>query len=323
MHHLQTLKRTCLILLFASYASLIVYQISHKSFHSPFSEVLNRQKPFVTLKFHAQLGNQLFQAAAAIALALDNQCELYLPEKCLKLNKDAIGINMQKVMWRLPVKYISKRKINYTHKQREFTHLDPIPFKPNMRLNGYYESEIYFKKHKETIIDLFSPSPEGVSYLKDKYKEILAHPKSVALHVRTFYRDYLKDGKDLYQYFPAPDLSYFKKATELFGEDALFVVFSDNINWCKKNLSHLSKNLVFIENETHYHDFYLISLCKHVITSNSTFSWWAAYINRSPNKIVVARTPWFIQKNRGSDGIIPEGWITIIGDPSPPVPSFE
>ena len=103
---------------------------------------------------------------------------------------------------------------------------------------------------------------------------------------------------------------YFQKAISLFSQDALFVVFSNDINWCKTNLQGLAKNLIFIENEPYYHDFYLMSLCKHQIISNSSFSWWAAYLNRNPDKIVIAPINWFTKASGfHSKDLFPDEWI--------------
>jgi len=316
-------RRFFLCALAAAYGVLLVVTIQNPPAHAPFMQVLKNQRPFVTVKFQGRLGNQLFQAAAAISLALDNNCDLLLPKKMLQWQKEDVGTTMQKILWRLPRSKISKRKLSQTYNQPVFSKYEPIPFHPNMRLSGYFESEKHFKHHKEVIVNLFSPSLEITRYLYSHYKQIIEHPKSVAIHVRTFYRDYLKDGPHFYEAFPAPDLTYFEKALAFFGDDALFVVFSDHIDWCKKTFARFSKNFVFIENEAYYHDFYLISLCKHVITSNSTFSWWAAYLNPNPGKIILARTPWFYCKERPSEDIIPADWICIEGDPHPPIPSFD
>ncbi len=293
-----------------------------KHYQNPITPFLEKQTPFVTTKFEGQLGNQLFQAAAVVALALENKAEYVFPVKSLKREKHNIAKNMRQIFFRLPTKKIHKYLIRHRHKEKVFAPFSPIDFKPNMRLCGFYESEKHFKKHKEVIQKLFAPSKEILSYLQKKYPFLLDHPKTVALHVRTFYRDFLLEGPSLYESFPAPDVLYYQKATDLFDKDSLFVVFSDCIPWCKKNLKLPGKNLLFIENEEAHHDLYLMSLCKHVITSPSTFSWWGAYLNPHKEKKVVARSPWFLSKKRLDSDIILPDWIVIEGDPSTPIPSF-
>ncbi len=293
-----------------------------KRFQDPISPFLEKHVPFVTIKPEGQLGNQLFQMATTIALALENKAEYFLPEKCLEIEKQNLAKNMEEVFFRLPVKRIHKYLIRHKHKERVFAPFSPIAFKPNMRLSGFYESEKHFIKHKEKILKLFAPSEKILSYLEGKYGFLLKHPKTVALHVRTFYKDFLLEGPSIYKNFPAPDLLYYQKAADLFEKDSLFIIFSDSIPWCKKNLNLPGKKLLFIENEEAHHDLYLMSLCKSVITSPSTFSWWGAYLNPYKKKKVIARSPWFLSRKRLDSDIILKDWIVIEGNPSPPIPSF-
>jgi len=302
--------------------SFTLYSLKKDLFQDPLEPFLKKQKPFVTVKFRGELGNQMFQVAAGLALALENKAEFILPKKNLTLKKEGASTNMKEVFFRLPVRKISRYQIRHKHHEEVFAPFSKIPFKPNLRLAGYYESEKHFRKYRNIIQKVFAPSEKTMAYLEKNYASILHHPKSVAIHVRTFYKDYLKDGITFYEDFPAPTMEYFEKAMSLFDEDCLFVVFSDYIPWCKKNFSHLKHNLIFIENEPYYHDFYLMSRCKHVITSPSSFSWWAAYLNPNPNKRVIARTPWALEENRVNDDIFLEDWELIEVDPHPTPPKF-
>ena len=144
--------------------------------------------------------------------------------------------------------------------------------------------------------------------MKNKYSYILDHPFTVAVH----YRDYQKED----QYYGARhgnmSQSYYKRVFALFPKDALFVVFSDNLAWCKENLSPLAEKIIFIEGESYYLDFYLMSLCKNNIISNSTFSWWSAYLNPHPQKRVIASTKWMEEKSGfNCKDVIPAGWIKL------------
>ena len=100
---------------------------------------------------------------------------------------------------------------------------------------------------------------------------------------------------------------------DLFPEDALFVVCSDNIPLCKKAFQDSSKNIKIIEEEHGYMDLFLMSLCHHNIISNSSFSWWAAYLNRNPNKIVIGPKKWFNTENPKYDtsDLLPDEWIKV------------
>jgi len=103
-------------------------------------------------------------------------------------------------------------------------------------------------------------------------------------------------------------LYYIKAMERLKDKTDVFVVFSDDIEWCKQNFS----NAVFIENEKDYVEVYLMSLCDNHIISNSSFSWWGAWMNKNENKTVIGPQIWFGPGigHRTSD-ILPDNWIKI------------
>ena len=90
------------------------------------------------------------------------------------------------------------------------------------------------------------------------------------------------------------------------------VVFSDDIDWCKKNLSHLNDNIVFVEGNKDYEDLFMMSYCDHNIISNSSFSWWSAWLNFNPHKMVIAPKNWFGPMGpKDVQDLIPESFIKI------------
>jgi Glycosyl transferase family 11 len=267
--------------------------------------LISAAKPFVTAELMGQLGNQMFQIAAATSLALDHNAIPIFPS--LVQPSDPVfnfKENYEKVLFRVKVK--GMRPLNYTYREPRYSYV-PIQYRPNMKIFGWFQSERYFAHHRAEILQLFAPSAEIMDYLKGKYEEIINHPKTVSIH----YRSYLKEDPEQKAHNTLP-LDYFKKAITLFPEDALFVVFSNKIGWCKKNFAAIPRKMVFIEGEKHYHDLFLMSLCKNNIVSNSSFSWWGAYLNQNPDKIVVAPTPWFNPAYCSDTGdLIPKSWITI------------
>jgi len=276
-----------------------------------------KPKPLVVLDIQGNQGNQLFQAAAAASLALENKAKLVIPRH----KRNIRGI--KKILQRFSFRKIPAKKISYSYQQPSHNNFEPISYHPNMRLSGFFESEKFFKKHKEQILRLFAPSKKISRHLKKHYQKIIDHPKTVAIHVRTFYFDYLLSGPDIYKSFSGPDLDYIEKAIALFDKDSLFVVFSDYIPWCKDKFKHISRHFIFIENEKSYHDLYLMSMCKHVIMSNSTFAWWGAYLNKNPNKTVVCRVPWDPKNKRNYNDILLEEWIKIEGNKKEFKPDFK
>lgn len=278
-------------------------------FQDPLSQQSNWQsksnKSFVIGQLEGQLGNQLFQIANAVSVALDNNAMPLFPDlkNCSKWN---IPLNYHYIFYRL---HASQAEAPISIEYREpYFHFTKIPYEKNMLLKGYFQSEKYFKHHKDTILKLFAPSEEIKAYLQDKYGYIIDNPKTVSIHVRMY-----KDTKP--EYHPFVGWNYIHKAVRTFDHDSLFIVFSDQIEFCKKKLKKLlpDKNLVFIEeNLSHIHDLYLMSMCKHHIISNSSFSWWGAYLNQNPNKIVITPSPlrWFGpgMNHCNTKDILPEEW---------------
>jgi len=280
------------------------------SFVSAWITASSEERPFVVGKLQYELGNQMFQVAATAAVALDHGYEAYFPDL---INCPWWGIpdNYRYVFWRLNPSQ-PQGDIEYIYHENGAK--IPIPARPNMQMEGYFQSEEYFAHRKEEILRLFAPSAEIMDYLELKYAEILAHPNTVAIHVRTYIKDYghVPTREEMHAF---PGIKYYEKAVRFFPEDSLFVLCSDRIDWCRAHLSHIAKNLIFIEGNHHVYDLYLMSLCKHNITGHSTFSWWAAYLNRNPEKIVITPDSWFgVWWKSITENIVPKGWIRVSGE---------
>jgi hypothetical protein len=97
---------------------------------------------------------------------------------------------------------------------------------------------------------------------------------------------------------------------DIIGNYDQLLIFSDDIDWCKNNLQF--KNMVFIENQNTFEDIWLMSLCKHNIIANSSFSWWGAWLNKKSDKIVIAPNDWFgPNSNLNTSNIVPQTWIKL------------
>ena len=264
-------------------------------------------KHFVYSQYYGgQLGNQLFQIAATLSLAIDHNAEAVFPDY-LSRNQYGLPINREMVFPHLNFEQ-PRERVRYQYVENPDFEYAPILYRPNMKTLGYFQSEKYFKHNKDKILPYFEPKHEITSYLQSKYEDLLCHPCTVAIHLR----GYLQESPNLKKMFPFLGQDYVEQAASLFPEDALFVIFSDQIEWAKHELKDFSRPHIFIENEKHYHDFYLMSFLKHQIISNSSFSWWGAYLNKNPDKIVVAPYPWFQPNHHlSSEHIIPDEWIKI------------
>lgn len=281
--------------------SLFSYVLASLLFFSPMNvTAYKKENSFVTAELIGQLGNQLFIIAATVSLALDHEVKAIFPD-LIEKKENNISLNYKKLFHFLPVRL--PKPVRLIYKEPRFSY-DPIPYLPNMMLSGYFQSEKYFSHHKKEILELFAPPAEEKDYLSSHYADILSHPMTVSVHVRFYHED--PEGK----VYHSCGRDYYEKAMSLFPDDTLFIVFSNQMEKCKSLLSNVSKNLRFIEGEDHFCDLYLMSLCKHNIIANSTFSWWGAYLNLNPNKQVIAPKLWF---NPGyisdTKDLLPDGWI--------------
>lgn len=251
-------------------------------------------KPYVIGTLLGQLGNRMFEIAAASAVAWDNGAEAYFPNL-------APGPDYTHIFFRCKIIPPSS-KIEFEWASPGIGY-QPIPFHPNMRISGYCQSEKYFLRYRDRILKLFAPRSADLRYIKRKYSTIVNHPKSVSVHLRCYYAEKPNDDRFI-QY----DREYFEKAMALFPKDSLFVVTSDNIAFARRHIPTDRGTVIFIEHEPFYIDFFLQSLCKHNIISNSSFSWWSAWLNQNPSKIVVRPHTW-LKEVPDIGG--PDEWIKI------------
>ena len=177
----------------------------------------------------------------------------------------------------------------------------PKPVGINYYLDGYWQSERFFKESEELIREDFRPSKEIVEKISNTP---FLDTNAISLHVRR--GDYITSNG----YHPVQSIEYYQKAIEKIGKYDYIFVFSDDIQWCKDNLKF--NNMIFMDGFTDVEDLYLMSMCKHNIIANSSFSWWGAWLNSNPNKIVIAPNKWFGDRaNLNESDIIPINWIRL------------
>jgi len=241
-----------------------------------------------------RLGNQLFQIANAINLAVENNDVVYFPKwKYASIFEGNFSTPNE-----------SPGSNHYVYKEPGFSY-NEIKYCKNISLSGYFQSEKYFIKNENTIRKIFTPKRDMVDNVVKKHEKILLSKLPlVSIHVRR--GDYLKYP----QHHPVVTVDYISAAAKEFG-DSIFVVFSDDITWCKENINF--DNFHFVEKETDVSDFILMSLCDSHIISNSTFSWWAAWLNNKNNKRVIAPKKWFGPAYSTWDikDLYPKDWETI------------
>jgi len=258
----------------------------------------------LTCHFMGGLGNQLFQAAVTLSLGKEYKREVVFPLNTDQSCSRKVSYNSS-YFHKLHIG--SDFRVNRIVTENGFSYTPICLPKGNVKLKGYYQSDKYFNKHKSLILDTFVLPERNRIAMGQKYKKILEHPSSVSIHIRR--GDYLK-FPDIHYVQP---ITYYEKAVKHFNSKSLFVIFSDDIEWCKNQefFKTLGDDVIFIK-DMDYNELYLMSVCKHNIIANSSFSWWGAYLNKHQRKKVIAPKQWFGPKGPTDiqDGV-PDGWIVI------------
>ena len=178
------------------------------------------------------------------------------------------------------------------------------------RLEGYFQSERYFEDAAEAIRAGFTPPAEESGRLDALAARLLPPGPKLSLHIRR--GDYTNPATMAVHGLMGPD--YYARARRLLAErtgPSAVCVFTDDPEWVRANLE-LPADSVFVSEHTRsaVEDLILMSRCSHHITANSSFSWWGAWLNPKPDKVVVTPACWF-QPAAGLDtsDLRPAGWL--------------
>jgi hypothetical protein len=186
--------------------------------------------------------------------------------------------------------------------------------KGDLYLEGYWQNEQYFKDIKDIIHHefTFKNTPERKNAV---LSEQISNCESVSVHIRR--GDYVSNPVTL-QFHGILPLEYYQKSLARIMEsveNSHFYVFSDDPIWPRDNL-RIQDPVTYITHngpDKDYEDLRLMSLCKHHIIANSSFSWWAAWLCQNPEKMVIGPTQWFLDPvlNAQTADMIPPEWIRI------------
>lgn len=178
-------------------------------------------------------------------------------------------------------------------------------------LVGFWNNEKYFKNSAAKIRQDFTYKnpPQGKNA---KLLAEIARRPSVSLHIRR--GDYV-GTPEVARTLGSTKFSYYEKAIKLItskiGQVHIYV-FSDEPEWCKQNLK--LNNMTIVDHnppDKGYEDMRLMSTCKHNIIANSTFSWWSAWLNANPDKIIIAPKIWYKDQTINTTDVVPKKWIRI------------
>lgn len=282
------------------------------------------------------LGNQMFQYANGRARSIDRHTGLSLDTSWYAdieqrfttrefqldaFNIEATILSASKAsMFKSPQLPIGIRSVYYRfqnilpyykrkHVKEAYYGFDPniLNIKNNTYLQGFWQSFKYFEEYRHQIIKEFSLKTESLAFLS-KCNEIKTE-NSVSLHVRR--GDYCNREQNPQHCLLGHD--YYSRAiekTESKVGKTIFYVFSDDISWARQTF----KGEQFRFCDTHFsapEEMLLMSSCKHNIIANSTFSWWAAWLNTNSHKVVVAPVRWFENEDKNTQDLLPKSWLKI------------
>ena len=241
------------------------------------------------------MGNLLFILATCYDLSkkYDSTLKFYTKPWNDK-RKNIIEYNMFK---NFQLDLNTSRNYNITYNEKNFfnddIHIDSCI---DNCIHGYFQSYKYFDKYKTEFVKmLHNPYSQIVESTINQYKTQVATDKSinalipVSIHVRR--TDYLP----LSHIHLNLDMKYYLEAISHFStENSIFIIFSDDVTFIQnepmfQNLPHK----IIVDNPDDEYCFWLMSACTHNIIANSSYSWWASYVNSNPAKLVIAPNRWF------------------------------
>jgi hypothetical protein len=289
----------------------------------------------VIVELKGGLGNQFFQYAAGIALSQYygvplkvNIANLQAPDKTLGTSRQYMLSNLssppETVIYTETNGFLQRllRKINSVvnpsapniYKEKNF-YYDTNFWKTgkSVHIIGNFQSELYFSQFKKKILSKIKINELLLSVSDIAMLKAVTETESLSIHIRR--GDYVsnKIANNVLGVLP---LTYYQAAYKLITEAKNIkhtFVFSDDIEWVKNNFTFIT-NVTFVDNSGENKDiadFYLMQHCSHNIIANSSFSWWAAYLNPNPDKMVVAPQRWFNKANLNTKDLLPAGWIKV------------
>ena len=252
-----------------------------------------------------RFGNQMFQFASTIGIARKLGYDPVFPSEMFIGSEDPNSYNGFKLneCFNIPsnmIRSISDIKVEYLYNESTFTYdsqTESIP--DNVDLSGYFQTEKYFSHIDEEIRSIFK-FKESIILEANSIMEIM---NGISIHVRR--GDYINYPL----HHPSQDIQYYNIAISEFPDDSNFYVFSDDIEWCRSNIS--TKNIQYIDSKNPYIDMYLMTQCEGHIIANSSFSWWGAWLAKNSKKII-APSKWFgPQINKDTRDVYCKNWKII------------
>jgi hypothetical protein len=291
----------------------------------------------IVVKLQGGLGNQMFQYAIGKLMADDQGVDLFFDMSFFDYQEKRLGFTPRKfeldifnpkyqiaedLLIRSFFKETRSRQIrkflgiSYKKKYKEdICKFDEsiLSLSSPVYLDGYFQSQKYFTSNESLIKKLFI----FPSYLNEHLEDIIQSieiSNSVAVHFRR--GDYVNDEITA-NFHGVCSLSYYQNAFKFLSEKLVnphYFIFSDDIEWVKQKVKGWATKITFVSGlyaVPSWVDMMLMSKCSHNIIANSSFSWWGAWLNYNPQKIVIAPNRWFNDESIITSDIICNSWITM------------
>jgi hypothetical protein len=194
----------------------------------------------------------------------------------------------------------------------------PLVLSGSCVIDGYFQSERYFRQYGNEIIAQFSLRPDYIAEVERLFA-VYGFP-DCSMHVRR--GDYIGNAG----FYDLGESGYYQRALSRLPPRARILCFSDDPQWCRANLR--DPRISFVEPHDDVLDLFLFSRCQTNIIANSTYSWWGAWLNARPDATVLAPDRWFDGPNvdpaqpvrataegltgyHDASGLIPQRWIKL------------
>ncbi len=266
-----------------------------------------------SIRLAGGLGNYLFEIACAYAYAKKHNKQLVLSKESSVVIHKHLDEYKENVLKNCQQFFVPNIQFNNPKSipESSFSYQEPPFIEGDVLIEGHRQSSKYFDEYKDDIKEIFKINENVFDKVYERnicdVIEKIKNSNSCSIHVRR--GDYLNSPN----HHPLQNMNYYMKAIKQMPKDSFFFIFSDDIQWCRQSFPDIPEKFVFVEGFKDYEDLFLQSICKNNIICNSTFSWWSAYLNDNPNKIVVIPSIWFGQaySHYDTSDLYCEGWIKI------------
>jgi hypothetical protein len=302
----------------------------------------------VIIKLQGGLGNQLFQFAMGRAIASANRAALQFDvswfegqqrevnfdahRRAFLLDNFAVSGDIARVsevsdalrLWKIDAPVwcmriaglLGARFTRHVREQSMRFDIRAASAAPPICLEGYWQSERYFRGIRPVLLRELRPRVAEVSRQAEaRVQDFRAAGRPlVSVHVRRGDIAHAHESLKMPSMVGLELLSkdYYLEAMRSFGPNVSYVVCSDDLAWCRENLT--GERVYFFGGNSPIDDFEVLRRCDHHIIANSTFSWWAAWLNESEGKRVVAPKKWFTSDfplDYSMDDLIPPEWTLL------------